>query len=868
MKTDTEKGSPSSNPTSLPVSIPIEGMTCAACVGRVQRAIAKADGVERVSVNLATEKAELVLNDNAALRSAIDAVTDSGYGVPLEEFDLEIGGMTCASCIFRVEKALRKIPGLLDASVNLATEQARVRFPVGAVSTADLIRAVEKAGYTARLPVKSAAREPQQEAERNLQKEKRTLGASILLTLPLVLPMLLEPFGFTVMLPGWWQLFLATPVQFLFGARFYRAAYHAVRAKSGNMDLLVSLGTSAAFGLSLYHLLTAGEHAHHAGLYFESSAAVITLVLLGKFLESRAKYRTTEAIRALQKLRPAMAFVRKGNDFIETPVEQIHIKDIVMVRPGETVSVDGVIEEGESEIDESMLTGESLPVIKRKGDAVSGGSVNGSGMLLVRATAVGAETMLSRIIRLVETAQADRAPIQRLVDRISEVFVPVVLGIAVLTILAWGLMTGNWERALIHGVAVLVIACPCALGLATPTAIMVGTGLGARLGILIRNATALERAHTVRTILFDKTGTLTIGRPELVRLIPISEDELSSLKKAAALQKKSEHPLAHAVVKAARKASIDVPEATEVRALPGRGIEGRVGTSLLRIGSATMLEEMQLTLPEARIIEPLNREGITVSFLVDVHSRSILAVLGFADTIKPTARKTLQKLKELKIRTVMLTGDSRASAERIAKDLALDEVITDVLPERKADVVKEYRNRGDVVAMVGDGINDAPALAAADVSMAMATGTDVAMSSSDITLMNGNPLLIPDAIELSRKTHAKIRQGLFWAFIYNVIGIPLAAAGYLSPVLAGLAMALSSVSVVTNALLLRRWKPASMQAEKKPAHQQHDNEGTHPASGRSSEAGQMTDMRAQIERNKSNGPTVRQRHVGAKRQTP
>jgi Cu+-exporting ATPase len=798
--------------TSLSVSIPIEGMTCAACVGRVQRAVAKADGVEGVSVNLATEKAELMLRDPAALRSAIDAVTESGYGVPLEEFDLEIGGMTCASCVSRVEKALRKLPGLLDASVNLATERAHVRFPVGAVTTADLIRVVEEAGYTAQLPVSTqpAAEERQQEAERRLQREKRIPGASILLTLPLLLPMLLEPFGLAVMLPGWWQLLLATPVQFLFGARFYKAAYHAVRAKSGNMDLLVSLGTSAAFGLSLYHLLTAGEHAHHAGLYFESSAAVITLVLLGKFLESRAKYRTTEAIRALQRLRPAMARVQKGNDFIDTPVEMIRIGDIVMVRPGETVSVDGVIEEGESEIDESMLTGESLPVSKRKGDAVSGGSVNGSGMLLVRTTAVGTETMLSRIIRLVETAQAGRAPIQRLVDRISEIFVPVVLGIAVLTILAWGFLTGNWEQALIHGVAVLVIACPCALGLATPTAIMVGTGLGARSGILIRDAEALERAHAIHTILFDKTGTLTSGRPELVELIPLNEDEMASLKKAAALQKKSEHPLAHAVVKAAEKADIDVPEATEVRALPGRGIEGRVDEFLLRLGNAAMLEEMQITLPDSEILEPLHREGRTVSFLVDVSKGSILAILGFADTIKPTALQTLQKLKELKIHTVMLTGDTEASAERIAKDLPLDEVIAGVLPERKAGIVKERRNRGEIVAMVGDGINDAPALAAADVSMAMATGTDIAMSSAGITLMNGNPLLIPDAIELSRRTYAKIKQGLFWAFIYNIIGTPLAAFGYLSPVLAGLAMALSSVSVVTNALLLRRWKPASM----------------------------------------------------------
>lgn len=817
MTTDTDEQTAKAIPASQsispssPISIPVEGMTCAACVGRVQRAVTRADGVEDATVNLATEKAELMLREPGALQRAIDAITESGYDVPIEEFDLHIDGMTCASCVSRVEKALRKVPGLLDASVNLATEQAHVRFPVGAVSTADLIRSVEEAGYTAQLPAnsQSANEERQQEAGQKLQKEKRTLAASILFTLPLVLPMLVEPFGYSAMLPGWWQLLLATPVQFLFGARFYRAAYHALRARSGNMDLLVSLGTSAAFGLSLYHLLMAGQH--HAGLYFESSAAVITLVLLGKFLESRAKHRTTEAIRALQKLRPAMARVQKGNDFVEIPVEQIRSGDVVMVRPGETVSVDGVIEEGESEIDESMLTGESLPVAKRKGDSVSGGSVNGSGMLLVRTTAVGAETMLSRIIRLVETAQAGRAPIQRLVDRISEVFVPVVLGIAFLTILSWGFFTGNWEQALIHGVAVLVIACPCALGLATPTAIMVGTGLGARLGILIRDAEALERAHAIKTILFDKTGTLTSGHPELVDLIPITQDKQTSLALAAALQKTSEHPLAHAVIKAAEKAGIDVTEATEVRALPGRGIEGKVGDAVLRLGSATMLEEMHIPLPTAEIIDPLNSEGRTVSFLVDANQQSILAAFGFADTIKPTALKTLQKLKKLKIHTVMLTGDNRASAERIAKDLPLDEIIADVLPEKKATIVKERRNRGEVVAMVGDGINDAPALAAADVSMAMATGTDVAMSSSGITLMNGNPLLIPDAIELSRKTYAKIRQGLFWAFIYNIIGIPLAAAGYLSPVLAGTAMALSSVSVVTNALLLRRWKPASMQ---------------------------------------------------------
>mgnify|MGYP003939652355 CR=1 FL=1 len=738
--------------------------------------------------------------------------------------DLDIEGMTCASCVSRVDKALRKLPDIVDVNVNLATEKAHIVFESKSIAASDLIGVIEKAGYHASLPAQDKAESEarQLDSDKKLKHEKIILSIAALLTLPLVLPMFVEPFGIMAMLPGWWQFALATPVQFLLGWRFYKAAWHAVLAKSGNMDLLVSLGTSAAYGLSLYHLLSS-KQGEHVDLYFESSATIITLVLLGKFLESRAKHKTTEAIRSLQKLRPETARVKRGDSFIELAVEQIQKDDIVMVRPGETVPVDGVIEQGESEIDESMLTGEPLPVTKKSGDKVSGGSVNGSGNLQIRTTAIGSETMLSRIIRLVETAQAGRAPIQRLVDRISEVFVPSVLVVALITIVAWGLISNDWEQSIIYGVAVLVIACPCALGLATPTAVMVGTGLGAKIGILIRDAEALERAHSITTMLFDKTGTLTEGKPKLTDFIAINGNKDQLLQYAASLQYGSEHPLAQAVIDAFEKANTDsqirLLPATDMQALPGRGIQGSIKTDagqiLLQLGSSRLVDEIQ---PGVEVQEsvskataPLFDNGHTVSYLISPETKQVLAILAFADTIKPASKLTLERLRQLKIHTAMVTGDNEASAQRIANELQIDEVRANVLPAGKAQMVNEFKASGNVVAMVGDGINDAPALALADVSMAMATGTDVAMSSSGITLMNGNPLLIPDAIDLSRKTYAKIKQGLFWAFFYNVIGIPLAALGYLSPVIAGLAMAFSSVSVVTNALLLRRWQPSSTQ---------------------------------------------------------
>jgi Cu+-exporting ATPase len=609
------------------------------------------------------------------------------------------------------------------------------------------------------------------------------------------------------MLDGWLQFVLATPVQFWLGARFYRAGWKAMRAGSGNMDLLVAIGTSAAYGLSLY-LLLAGRDGH---LYFEASAAVITLVLLGKWLEARAKRQTADAIRALNALRPTVAHLQRDGAEVDVPVDDVRRGDIVVVRPGERIPVDGDVREGASHVDESLITGESLPVAKGAGSHVTGGAINGEGVLVVCTTAVGAETTLSRIIRLVESAQAAKAPIQRLVDKVSAVFVPVVLAIALCTLLGWGWSTGDWEAALLNAVAVLVIACPCALGLATPTAIMAGTGVAARHGILIKDAEALEVAHAVGAVAFDKTGTLTEGRPALLAIEPaagIDGDELMRL--ALALQRASEHPLARAVNDAARERALAAPDARDVAALPGRGVRGEVGGRSLLLGSRRLMQESGVVLDalDARASD-LEREGRTVSWLAHDAGEGarLLGLLAFGDAIKPDAPWAIARLRALRIRTVLVTGDNRASAEAVARRLAIDDVRAEVLPADKADAIAALKRRGTRVAMVGDGINDAPALAAADVGIAMATGTDVAMQAAGITLMRGDPALVADAIDISRRTYAKIRQNLFWAFVYNVIGIPLAALGWLNPVIAGAAMAFSSVSVVSNALLLRRWRP-------------------------------------------------------------
>ncbi|MDM4768301.1 heavy metal translocating P-type ATPase [Pelomonas sp. SE-A7] len=717
-------------------------------------------------------------------------------------FDLQVLGMTCASCVLRVEKALMKVPGVSAVSVNLATERATVQA-TPQVSEADLNQAVEKAGYSARsvaAPINPA---------RRLVPDWLPVAASIALTLPLVAPMLLQVFGIEWMLSGWLQLALATPVQFWLGSRFYLAGWRAVRARSGNMDLLVALGTSAAFGLSIYLLL---KHAEHGmpHLYFEASAAVITLVLLGKWLEARAKRGTTAALQALNALRPDVARVLRAGIETELPAGLVRIGDLVLVRPGDRVPVDGEVVDGSSHLNESLISGESLPVAKTVGDRVTGGSVNAEGVLTLKTLAVGTETTLARIIRLVESAQAAKAPIQRIVDRVSAVFVPVVLGLALLTFLAWAAATGNWEQALVNAVAVLVIACPCALGLATPTAIMAGTGVAAQQGVLIKDAQALELAHAVNTVVFDKTGTLTEGRPSLVAVHAVSgltESEVLAL--SAALQKNSEHPLARAVMDQVRDLRLPVPEARDARALPGRGLEAVVRGQQLTLGSSRLLRELGVD-PGVLALDAqrLEAQGSSISWLMQKTGQgvSLLGLLAFGDSIKASSRQAVERLHALGVETVLLTGDTRGSAMVVGQALGIRQIEAEVLPADKAAVVQSLRAAGKTVAMVGDGINDAPALAAADVGIAMATGTDVAMETAGITLMRGDPQLVAASLDISRRTYATIKRGLFWAFIYNLVGIPLAALGLLNPMLAGAAMAFSSVSVVANALLLRRWK--------------------------------------------------------------
>ncbi|WP_226455693.1 heavy metal translocating P-type ATPase [Pseudomonas sp. AF03-9] len=723
-------------------------------------------------------------------------------------FDLPISGMTCASCAGRVERALGKVPGVQSVSVNLANERAHVEV-AGQMDPGVLIAAVDKAGYTATLPQSETATEVDQ-AQR-LQRERLSLLLAIALALPLVLPMLVDPFGLHWMLPAWVQFALATPVQFIFGARFYIAAWKAVRAGAGNMDLLVAIGTSAGYGLSIYEWLSAhpGMAPH---LYFEASAVVIALVLLGKYLESRAKRQTASAIRALEALRPERAIRVNGGREEDVAINALALNDLVLVKPGERFPVDGEVVEGQSHADEALISGESLPVPKQPGDSVTGGAINGEGRLLVRTTALGAESVLARIIRLVEDAQAAKAPIQKLVDKVSQVFVPAVLVLALVTLVGWWLYGASLETAIINAVAVLVIACPCALGLATPTAIMAGTGVAARHGILIKDAEALERAHAVSAVVFDKTGTLTSGTPKIAHLSAVDGNEALLLQQAGALQRGSEHPLAKAVLDACNEQGLVVADVSASQSLTGRGIAGTLDGRQLALGNRRLLEESGLNAGDlAESAKAWEAEGRTLSWLIEQGAQPrVLGLFAFGDTLKPGALEAVNQLKAQHISSHLLTGDNRGSARVVAEALGIDDVHAEVLPADKAATVTELKKTG-VVAMVGDGINDAPALAAADIGIAMGGGTDVAMHAAGITLMRGDPRLVPAALEISRKTYAKIRQNLFWAFVYNLIGIPLAAFGLLNPVLAGAAMALSSVSVVSNALLLKTWKPKDLE---------------------------------------------------------
>jgi Cu+-exporting ATPase len=756
--------------------------------------------------------------------------------------DLGVGGMTCASCVSRVEKALKKVPGVQDATVNLATESARVVYAPSAQMDAQIRRAVRNAGYD---PVS-----PEEAMPEDLSPWAGFLPVAmgLLLSTPLVVPMLGDLLGKHWMLPAWQQFLLATPVQFILGARFYKAGWHALKALTGNMDLLVAIGTSAGWGLSMWLWLSA-EPDTMVHLYFEASAVVVTLVLLGKWLEARAKRQTTAAIRALHALRPEVAHVLQGSgEEADLPVAEVLLGDRLVVRPGERIPMDGLLQEGQTQVDESMLTGEPLPVTKQPGDKLTGGSINGDGRVVLQVSAVGSESVLAHIIRLVEDAQAAKAPIQRLVDQVSAVFVPVVLAIGLLTLLGWLWVGVGMETALIHAVAVLVIACPCALGLATPAAIMAGTGVAAKNGILIKDAQALELAHKVDTVAFDKTGTLTVGRPRLIAFIvpprsPAARgslppegalvpwggpaalasapdvEESAQLAVAASLQSGSEHPLARAVVAAAQERGMAVAQPDGLRAVPGRGSEGEVGVRSYLIGSLRWMDELGVALgalaPEA---QRLQGEGATLALLVErtTAGLSARALMAFADEPKVGAKEALAALRARGIRIVMISGDNRGAALAMGARLGLgaDEVMAEVLPGDKAAKVAALKAGGHTVVMVGDGVNDAPALAAADVGMAMGTGTDVAMHAAGITLMRGDVALVAGALDISHRTVMKIRQNLFWAFAYNVAGIPLAALGFLSPVVAGAAMALSSVSVISNALLLKRWRLQAARARR------------------------------------------------------
>lgn len=726
--------------------------------------------------------------------------------------DLKIEGMTCASCVGRVEKYLKKNTAVSDAAVNLATEKARVTYDEKQTNEGELLKNVEQAGFKgAVIDSKTSFASAHKNKARQQQNEKRLLILSTLLTLPLVLPMLLMPFDLHLMPPAWAQLLLATPVQFFIGARFYRAGFSALKAKTGNMELLVALGTSAAFFLSLY-LMSTHQAGHELHLYFESSAVIITLVLFGKYMESGAKRQTASAIKALEKLRPTKARILIDGKTQERALDEVKVGDIVVTLPGERIAMDAQIIQGTSSVDESLITGESLPQYKSVGDVIIAGAQNIDGALHAKVSALGAQSMLSKIIEMVENAQMHKAPVQRLVDKVAAVFVPAVLVIALVTFVAWGLSNGDWQSALINAVAVMVIACPCALGLATPTSIMVGTGLAAKYGILIKDAGALEKSHFIEAIAFDKTGTLTKGEPIVAELFSKNLEKKELIKLLASIQSASEHPLAKAVLELAKKENVDYSQAQNSKTLPGIGIEADIANKAYQLGSSRLLNEYTEEMGEGPYLKKAKEReelGESVSFLVDKDSKQVIGLVSFSDEVRESSISAIKGLKEQGIATIMITGDNHAAAKNMAKLIGIDEIKSQVLPNEKAQAIKELKNKYGTVAMVGDGINDAPALAMADIGIAMSSGSDIALEAGDIVLMRSNPLLIIDSISLSKKTYQKIKQNLFWAFFYNILGIPLAALGFLNPMIAGAAMAFSSVSVVGNSLLLKRWRSRS-----------------------------------------------------------
>lgn len=788
-----------------PLQLKIEGMHCASCAQRIEKGLAQMDGVEDVHLNLATEKASLVYDPSKVSRSDIvKKIRDLGYDVATEKVELDIQGMTCASCAARIEKALSRMDGVTEARINLATERGTIIYQPQSVELEAILQKVRDLGYEATLRDDQAASEERR--DKDIETQKRLLLVAVIFSVPLIWSMLhmWEPLAWLVpnfLTNGYVQLLLATPVQFYAGWRFYQGAFKSLKHGSANMDVLVALGTSAAYFYSLYVLFTGGT-----GLYFETAAIIITLILLGKLLESRAKSRTSEAIQKLMNLQAKKAVVVRNGEEIEIPVEEMVKGDIVRVRPGEKIPVDGIVLEGHSAVDESMITGESIPVDKSEGDEVIGATLNKNGTLTFRATKVGKDTALSQIIRIVEEAQGSKAHVQRLADRIAGIFVPIVIAVAVGTFLLWYFVLdpGNLEKAILNLTAVLVIACPCSLGLATPTSIMVGTGKGAENGILFKGGQYLEESHRINAIILDKTGTITKGEPELTDVLPAngwSEERL--LQWAASAERASEHPLALAIVRGALKREVELLPSDRFEAVPGHGIQAEIEGKSVLIGTIKLMRKHDISVEGLeKDKEHLEEEGKT-AMLVAVDGQ-LAGLIAVADTVKETSAQAIRQLKDLGIEVWMVTGDNERTAKAIAAQVGVDHIRAEVLPEDKAKVVKQLQDKGKTVAMVGDGINDAPALAAADIGMAVGTGTDVAIEAADVTLMRGDLRSIPAAIRLSRLTMSNIKQNLFWAFFYNSVGIPVAAAGLLAPWIAGAAMAFSSVTVVSNALRLKR----------------------------------------------------------------
>jgi len=801
--------------TNKEVNLQISGMTCAACANRIEKGLKKLNGVEEANVNLALERSTIKYNPELINPNEFEEkIVALGYGVVIEKAEFDITGMTCAACSTRIEKGLNKLEGVSKASVNLALETATVEYNPSTISVTDVIGRVEKLGYGAK--VKS---DKQHETEdyraKEIEKQKGKFIFSVILSLPLLWAMV-GHFSFTqfiyvpdMFLNPWVQLALATPVQFIIGKQFYVGAYKALRNKSANMDVLVALGTSAAYFYSLYlSIASIGTNAHMVELYYETSAILITLIILGKLFEAKAKGRSSEAIKKLMGLQAKTATVLRNGKELEIPLEEVIVGDIIYVKPGEKIPVDGEIIKGKSALDESMLTGESVPVDKEAGDNVIGATINKNGFLKIKATKVGKDTALAQIIKVVEEAQGSKAPIQRLADQISGIFVPIVVGIAIVTFLVWFFIVapGDFAEALEKLIAVLVIACPCALGLATPTSIMAGSGRAAEYGILFKGGEHLEMTHRITTVILDKTGTVTNGQPTLTNVIVrngIKEEEFLQLVGTA--EKQSEHPLAQAIVQGIKEKGISLHETSAFEAIPGFGIRASVGERELLIGTRKLMAINQIDVSTSLAeMEELEINGKT-SMLVAI-DQAYAGIVAVADTIKDTSKDAVSRLKEMGLEVIMITGDNERTARAIAKQAGIDQVIAEVLPEGKAEAVKKFQEQGKRVAMVGDGINDAPALAVADIGMAIGTGTDVAMEAADITLIRGDLTSIADAIFMSKKTISNIKQNLFWAFGYNTLGIPVAALGFLAPWLAGAAMAFSSVSVVLNALRLQKVK--------------------------------------------------------------